>query len=161
MDRLWSPWRYQYVSRAEPVAGCVFCNKPLDDDESALMLFRGTHNFVLLNLFPYTTGHLMVVPYEHVALLEELSEPAAIEMMQLTRVAVRKLRQVYHPEGLNLGMNQGACAGAGIAQHLHMHVLPRWTGDANFMTTIGETRVLPEDLSATWKRLAEAFRQTD
>jgi len=157
MDRLWSPWRYRYVSRAAAGEGCVFCQKPSQSDEEALILFRGTHNFVILNLFPYTTGHLMVVPYEHCAALEELSEKAAIEMMALTRRAVRCLKQVYRPSGLNVGMNLGECAGAGIAEHLHMHVLPRWPGDANFMTTIGETRVLPEDLGETWRKLSAAF----
>jgi ATP adenylyltransferase len=159
MDRLWSPWRYRYVSRTAPADGCVFCNKPSESDEEGLILFRGQHNFVLLNLFPYTTGHLMVVPYEHTALLETLSPDTAIEMMALAQRAVDCLKRVYRPAGLNLGMNLGECAGAGIAEHLHMHVLPRWPGDANFMTTIGETRVMPEDLGETWRRLSAAFHE--
>ncbi len=159
MDRLWSPWRYRYVSRAAVSDGCVFCQKPQQTDAEALILFRGRLNFVILNLFPYTTGHLMVVPYEHSAVLEELGERTAIEMMALTRRAVGCLKRVYKPSGLNVGMNLGECAGAGIAQHLHMHVLPRWPGDANFMTTIGETRVMPEDLSDTWQRLSAAFQE--
>ncbi len=157
MDRLWSPWRYRYVSHANPDATCIFCSKPSGGDEAGLVLYRGVHNFVLLNLYPYTNGHLMVAPYEHVADLERLSGEAAIEMMALTQQAVGHLKAVYRPQGVNLGMNLGECAGAGIAGHLHMHVLPRWFGDANFMTTVGETRVLPEDLGETWRKLRAAF----
>jgi ATP adenylyltransferase len=160
MDRLWSPWRYRYVSRTTAPEVCVFCSKPDEDDEAGMILFRGRRNFVILNLFPYTTGHLMVVPYEHCATLEDLSEETAIEMMALTRRAVSCLKRVYRPSGLNVGMNLGECAGAGIAEHLHMHVLPRWPGDANFMTTVGETRVMPEDLGETWRRLSAAFHET-
>jgi ATP adenylyltransferase len=161
MDRLWSPWRYRYVSRAAASdEGCVFCNKPGESDEDGLILFRGRRNFVILNLFPYTTGHLMVVPYEHCAALEDLGEETAVEMMALVRRAVTCLKQVYRPAGLNVGMNLGECAGAGIAEHLHMHVLPRWPGDANFMTTVGETRVMPEDLGETWRRMSAAFHET-
>jgi ATP adenylyltransferase len=159
MDRLWSPWRYRYVSRAPAAGGCVFCHKPGEGDQEGLILFRGLRNFVILNLFPYTTGHLMVVPYEHCAALEDLGEDTANEMMALTRRAVSCLKRVYLPSGLNVGMNLGECAGAGIAEHLHMHVLPRWTGDANFMTTVGETRVMPEDLRDTWRRMSAAFHE--
>jgi ATP adenylyltransferase len=160
MDRLWSPWRYRYVSRTSAGEDCVFCSKPGENDADALILFRGRRNFVILNLFPYTTGHLMVVPYEHCAALEDLSEETVIEMMELTRRAVSCLKRVYRPAGLNVGMNLGECAGAGIAGHLHMHVLPRWPGDANFMTTVGETRVMPEELGETWRRLSAAFHET-
>lgn len=135
----------------------MFCNKPNESDEEGLILFRGQRNFVILNLFPYTTGHLMVVPYEHAAELDGLDPETTIEMMRLAQHAVSCLKRVYRPEGLNLGMNLGECAGAGIAEHLHMHVLPRWKGDANFMTTVGETRVMPEDLGDTWRRMREAF----
>lgn len=158
MDRLWSPWRYRYVSKATPEDACIFCSKSSEArDEENLILHRGTHNFVLLNLYPYTTGHLMIAPYAHVAQLDELGEDAATELMKLTQQAVRHVRSVYRPHGLNVGMNLGECAGAGIAGHLHMHVLPRWPGDANFMTTIGETRVMPEELPETWRRLRTAF----
>lgn len=126
-------------------------------DEESLIVFRGEHNFVVLNRFPYTSGHLMVVPYRHVPDLAGLSEAAANELMGLTRAAERHLRAIYRPDGLNLGMNIGESAGAGIAGHIHMHVLPRWTGDANFMTTVGQTRVLPEELDVTWRRLRSAF----
>ncbi|MBN9658898.1 MAG: HIT domain-containing protein [Acidobacteria bacterium] len=159
MDRLWSPWRYRYVSKASQSDACIFCVKSGEQrDEENLILHRGLHNFVLLNLYPYTTGHLMVAPYAHIASLEDLPEETSAELMQLTRAAVRHLRAVYRPQGLNAGMNLGECAGAGVAGHLHMHVLPRWAGDANFMTTIGETRIMPEELPETWRKLAAAFR---
>jgi len=159
MDRLWSPWRYRYVSKATPADACIFCAKCAEQkDEENLIVHRGRHNFVLLNLYPYTTGHLMVAPYAHIASLDELPPEAAAELMELTQAAVARLRAVYRPQGLNLGMNLGECAGAGIAGHLHMHVLPRWPGDANFMTTIGETRVMPEELPETWRKMSEAFR---
>jgi ATP adenylyltransferase len=126
-------------------------------DEESLIVYRGAHNFVVLNRFPYTSGHVMVVPYRHTADLAGLDEAEASELMALTRGSERHLRATYRPDGLNLGMNIGESAGAGIAGHIHMHVLPRWTGDANFMTTVGRTRVLPEELDVTWRRLKEAF----
>ena len=128
-----------------------------DQDEQTLIVFRGRHNFVVLNRFPYTSGHLMVVPYQHTPDLAGIDEATANEMMALTRAAERHIRAVYHPDGLNLGMNIGESAGAGIAGHVHMHVLPRWSGDANFLSTVGETRVLPETLDVTWRRLTDAF----
>jgi ATP adenylyltransferase len=128
-------------------------------DEENRIVYRGERNFVILNLFPYTSGHLMVAPYEHVASIEEASEETAIEMTLLVRQAVRHLRAVYRPRGLNLGMNIGECAGAGIAGHIHMHVVPRWPGDANFMSVVGETRVMPEDISETYSKLKAAFAQ--
>ena len=155
---MWSPWRYRYVSTASSQEGCIFCAKSAaDHDEENHIVYRGERNFVILNLYPYTNGHLMVAPYEHVASIEDASEQTAVEMMQLVRSAARHLRAVYHPQGLNLGMNIGECAGAGIAGHIHMHVLPRWLGDANFMTVVGETRVMPEDLPETYRKLKEAF----
>lgn len=158
MDRLWSPWRYQYVSQAAPGSGCIFCEKASGtDDEHNFVVHRAKKNFVLLNLYPYTTGHVMIAPYEHVASLEDASEETLVEMMLLTRLTAKHLRAVYRAQGLNLGMNLGECAGAGVAGHIHMHALPRWTGDANFMTAVGETRVLPEDLGETYRKLARAF----
>ncbi len=168
MDYLWSPWRYRYVSSAAPASsasssseagGCLFCVKAVSSDDSEnLVALRGEHNFILLNLYPYTSGHLMIAPYAHVASLQD-AEPAALEeMMHLARRADTALRQLYKPDGMNLGMNLGACAGAGVAGHIHMHVLPRWCGDASFMTTVSETRVLPEELPVTWERLREALR---
>jgi ATP adenylyltransferase len=161
MDHLWSPWRYRYVSKAEEPEGCIFCLKPRQNrDAQNMILYRGTHCYVILNLYPYTTGHLMVVPFTHVAMLEDASKETLQELMELTAAASRHLRSVYKPKGLNIGMNLGECAGAGIAGHLHMHLLPRWPGDVNFMTAIGETRVLPEDLETTYQRLSRAFAGT-
>jgi ATP adenylyltransferase len=128
-----------------------------NSDQETLIVFRGRHNFVVLNRFPYTSGHLMVVPYAHVADLTNLDDETATELMALTRASERHIRSTYKPDGLNLGMNIGESAGAGIAGHIHMHVLPRWRGDANFLSTIGETRILPEELDITWQRLSKAF----
>ncbi len=157
MDRLWSPWRYRYVSK-KGLKECIFClNSSLNDDKTHYILHRAEKNFVLLNLYPYTSGHLMIAPYAHVPSLSE-SEPTALqEMMLLAQRAEAALRKVYNPSGFNVGLNIGESAGAGIAGHIHMHVLPRWLGDANFMTTIGETRVMPEDLETTYAKLLEAF----
>src|SRR4051812_11298472 len=130
MDRLWSPWRYRYISASEPAEGCIFCIKSKEDrDPENLIVYRGKLNFVLLNLYPYTSGHLMIAPYAHVATLEECDEAAAGEMMFLTRRAQRHLRESYSAPAFNLGMNIGSAAGAGVAGHIHMHVLPRWPGD--------------------------------
>jgi ATP adenylyltransferase len=160
MDRLWTPWRYAYVSKAAPVNGCVFCEKAApDNDEENLVVYRGELNYVLLNLYPYNNGHIMVAPYEHVATLEAVAEEAVIEMMRLARHAESILRRIYRPQGINLGMNIGQCAGAGVAGHIHLHLLPRWPGDVSFMTTVGETRVVPEDLQTTWQKLRAEFTQ--
>lgn len=157
MDYLWSPWRYQYVSREAP-RECIFCLKAAEQrDPENLVLARARHNFVLLNLYPYTTGHLMIAPYRHVASLAEADPGALEEMIRLAQLAEAALGEVYRPKGFNLGMNIGECAGAGVAGHIHMHVLPRWPADSNFLTTIGETRVLPEDLATTYRRLLPAF----
>jgi len=162
VDYLWSPWRYQYLTSPQEAEGCIFCAIAVDDhDERNLIVYRGSHNFIVLNLFPYTSGHLMVVPFAHAAELCQLDEDAATEMMALTRLAERRLRAIYRPDGLNVGMNIGKSAGAGIAGHIHMHVLPRWHADANFMTTIAETRVLPEDLHVTWRRVHDALMAAD
>lgn len=136
----------------------MFCSMAAENrDEENLIVHRGTHNFIVLNRFPYTSGHIMVVPFLHVDKLIAVAEPVVVEMMQLARLAEGLIRDVYKPDGLNIGMNIGESAGAGIAGHIHMHVLPRWSGDSNFMTTVSETRVLPEDLGVTWKRLSDAF----
>ena len=120
-------------------------------------MHRGRLNFVLLNLYPYTNGHLMIAPYAHVATIEEASEETLADLMALTRRAAGALRSAYRPQGLNIGMNVGECAGAGVAGHIHMHVLPRWFGDTNFMTAVGETRVMPEDLRTTWQKLRDSY----
>jgi ATP adenylyltransferase len=159
MEHLWSPWRYRYVSKAQPTDSCIFCEKAAQrSDAENHVLYRGDLNFVILNLYPYTSGHLMVAPYAHVPTLEAAGNDALAEMMQLTCLAEKHLRAVYKPQGLNIGMNIGECAGAGVAGHIHMHVLPRWAGDSNFMTTVGETRVMPEELAVTYQRLSAAFR---
>jgi ATP adenylyltransferase len=159
LDYLWSPWRYSYLTALKNPEGCIFCAMADDSahDREHLIVFRAERNFIVLNRFPYTSGHLMIVPYMHVPDLAGMDEATASEMMLLTRAADRKLREVYRPDGLNVGMNIGESAGAGIAGHIHMHVLPRWTGDANFMTTVGQARILPEELDTTWGRLTEAF----
>jgi ATP adenylyltransferase len=155
VDHLWSPWRYRYVTAGKQPAGCIFCAMAAgSDDASALVVHRAQFNFVVLNRFPYTSGHLMVVPYVHTSTLEA-TEPAALtELILLSRLAERHLRAAYRCSGLNLGFNIGESAGAGVAQHIHFHVLPRWAGDANFMTAVGETRVMPEDLSETYRKLS-------
>ena len=158
MDYLWSPWRYQYVSKASHDPGCIFCVKGAEDrDEANHIVHRGAHNFIILNLYPYSTGHLMVAPYEHVATLEAAPEAALDEMIQLARQAEIHLRAIYSPQGLNLGMNLGESAGAGVPGHIHMHVLPRWVADANFASVVGETRILPETLEVTWGRMREVL----
>jgi ATP adenylyltransferase len=159
MDYIWTPWRYHYVSRSWDSGECVFCVAARTaQDRDCLVVHRAERNFVILNRFPYTSGHLMVVPYEHAASLEQIADETLVEMVRLARESEKRLMAVYKPEGLNLGMNLGHSAGAGIAGHLHLHILPRWAGDTNFMTVVGETRVLPEDLEVTWERLSSAFR---
>jgi len=158
LDRLWNPWRFQYVSQEKKSEGCIFCDLPKEGkDEENLIVHRATFNYVILNRYPYTTGHLMVVPFKHTDSLLGIDDAAARELFELVRIADGKLRGVYRPRGMNLGMNQGEAAGAGIAEHIHMHVLPRWIGDANFMTVIGETRILPEELSETYRKLKAVF----
>jgi ATP adenylyltransferase len=158
MDYLWSPWRYQYISKGDQSQGCLFCDKAAArDDRENFVVSRAEHNFVLLNIYPYTTGHVMIATYAHVPTLDEAAEPALAEMIGLARKAESLLRLVYRAPGFNIGMNIGACAGAGVTGHIHMHVLPRWPGDANFMTTVSETRVLSEDLAATFEKLHKAF----
>jgi ATP adenylyltransferase len=158
MDHLWSPWRYQYVSKAGPPAACIFCTKATEQrDRENYVLYRGSRNFVILNLYPYSTGHLMVAPYEHLASLGVAPIETVEEMMRIARMSEIHLRAVYNPHGFNIGMNLGESAGAGVPGHLHLHVLPRWSGDTNFMTTVGETRVVPEILDVTYEKLKKSF----
>jgi ATP adenylyltransferase len=158
MDYLWTPWRYAYVSGIEKTTGCVFCDAAKGaDDAKAFVVYRGKSCFVILNAFPYTNGHVMVVPYEHLDELQKLPAEAATEMMALSQRMETVLRELYHPDGINLGMNIGKAAGAGIAGHIHMHVLPRWVADANFLSVVGETRVLPEALDVTWEKMRNAM----
>lgn len=168
MDYLWTPWRYAYVKSADSTFGCVFCailqestssdaEVQATADRKHFIVHRGRECFVILNSFPYNAGHVMVIPYAHLDELQKLSTSAAHEMMDLAQRVETVLRQLYNPDGVNLGMNIGKAAGAGVAGHIHMHVLPRWTGDTNFMTVVGETRVLPETLDTTWERMKAAF----
>jgi ATP adenylyltransferase len=158
MDYLWTPWRYTYIKSAADAQGCIFCDKPKEnDDEKNLIVYRGQKCYIILNAYPYTSGHIMVVPFAHEDRIQMLDSETANEMMALTQKTEGVLRELYSPEGINLGMNIGKAAGAGIAGHVHMHVLPRWTADSNFMTVVAETRVLPEDLATTYKRMQNKF----
>ncbi len=190
MDRLWTPWRYAYITGADAKVRrkgvpasldgwpadrdlhCVFCNMiaameyaiehgmEREEAEKAIhLVWRGRTCYVCLNAFPYGTGHVLIVPYEHVDSLAGLAEETAQEMMQTMQRMEACLREVYRPDGLNMGINLGEAAGAGVADHLHVHALPRWSGDTNFMTIVGETRVLPETLDTTWSKLREAIRK--
>lgn len=155
---MWTPWRSKYIQGERVESGCIFCNAAAaSDDVAALVVFRAPTCFVLLNRYPYTSGHLMIAPYAHVSRLNQVGVEVAAEMMVHARRAEEILESVYRPGGINLGMNLGEAAGAGIEQHIHLHVLPRWQGDANFMTTVGDTRVLPELLDDTYKKLKAAF----
>ena len=188
MDYLWTPWRYPYLVDADPGGRkgvpealaawtgdchCVFCNliaatrfaveqggSAVDADRAANIVLRAEHSFIVLNAFPYSSGHVMIVPYDHQESLASLDRSTAHEIMTLAQRTDAVLRQVYTPDGINMGLNLGKAAGAGVAGHLHMHVLPRWLGDSNFMTVIAETRVLPETLEATWERLREGFARS-
>ena len=185
MDQLWTPWRFAYVTNADGAprpgipkslsaypgdSGCVFCNlvaavdhaiangMAADEAEMAAgLVLRARHCYICLNAYPYTSGHIMIVPYAHLDRISAMPQDAAHEMMDLAQRSEQALEQLYRPDGLNFGLNLGKAAGAGVAGHLHLHALPRWAGDTNFMTTVAETRVLPEDLSMTWKRMREAF----
>ncbi|HEX5236259.1 MAG TPA: HIT domain-containing protein [Silvibacterium sp.] len=186
MDHLWTPWRYSYITDESDARkgvpselsgwtgdhGCVFCNiiaavdyaidhgTPPDEAERiAGVVVRGKSVFVCLNRYPYNSGHIMVVPYEHQASLAALPRGTAHELMDMAQRTEQAFAQVYHPDGINLGLNLGKAAGAGVAMHLHLHAVPRWQGDTNFMTVTAETRVLPEELSVTWQRLREAFNR--
>lgn len=165
MDVLWSPWRYDYIKSGEgksPAAkegDCVFCSilkSPVSDEEK-FILHRAGHNFVILNIYPYVSGHLMIVPFAHLADLDLAAKEITDEMMDLTKRCQTALREIYQPNGMNLGMNFGKAAGAGVAEHFHLHILPRWIGDVNFMTAIGQTRTIPESLHTTYEKLKEKF----
>ncbi|GBC91003.1 AP-4-A phosphorylase [bacterium HR14] len=161
-ERLWAPWRLQYVSNAGKTAGegCIFCTKPAEQqDAENLILWRSTYCFALLNLYPYTSGHTMVAPYRHTADIADLTPDESLDLWQLMQKCVRAIQQVYKPDGFNIGFNLGRAAGAGIEGHLHLHIVPRWHGDTNFMTTIGEVRVLPESLEQTYARLKTALEE--
>ncbi len=156
---LWAPWRMEYIL-GEKSDGCVFCDKPaLDDDREALIVHRGQHCYVILNYYPYNNGHLMVVPFRHVAELEDLTAEERIELIDLTALSLEVLKKAISPHGFNLGLNLGSVAGAGVSGHVHLHVVPRWEGDTNFMPVIGHTKVVNEGLWETWDKLAPLFRE--
>jgi ATP adenylyltransferase len=161
MERLWSPWRARYIasgvdSQRDECVLCLIAQHP-EDDEKNFILHRSQHGFVVLNLYPYISGHLMIVPYLHTSEFDSMPKEITDELMDLAKRSQTALREVYSPSGFNLGMNLGAAAGAGIADHLHIHLLPRWAGDTNFMTPVAETRVLPEDLETTYSKLRPKF----
>ena len=159
-ERIWAPWRLDYVKDAakDVEAGCIFCAKPAeDDDEANLIVHRGEHCFVILNLFPYTNGHLMVTPYRHASSIADLDPETIVELMGLGQQAIRILDESYAPHGYNVGFNQGRVAGAGVEHHIHMHVVPRWGGDTNFMPVLADTRVMPQTLEQSYETLRGAF----
>jgi ATP adenylyltransferase len=156
-ERLWAPWRLEYI-KGPKTDECIFCSKPeLGDDESALIVHRGERCYVILNAYPYNNGHVMVTPFEHKPSIEELDEPTLLELMTLAKRSLGVLRDEYAAEGFNLGINQGKIAGAGVENHVHLHVVPRWGADTNFMPVIADTRVLPQSLADSWKALSPRF----
>lgn len=151
----------EYIENHDKEEGCVFCNaQAMEDSAESLIAFRGERAYVILNRYPYTGGHLMVVPLEHKAILEELDPQTRAEMMELTARCMTILRNLYKPQGFNMGANIGEAAGAGVKDHVHIHIVPRWKGDTNFMSALGETRVIPEDLEVTYQRVKDAFQKT-
>ena len=159
LERLYTPWRLAYVTGSAKASGCVFCAALASEDADPLIVRRGSTCFVILNLFPYNNGHLMVVPNRHIATLVDARPDELREMMEMTRLSEIALREAFNPEGINVGINLGKAAGAGILEHLHIHLVPRWTGDTNFMTIIGQTRVLPQELPVTADRLRPIFER--
>jgi ATP adenylyltransferase len=158
MKHLWAAWRMKYISKSDPETGCVFCNaQGKTDNAENLIVARRTAAFVILNKFPYTSGHVMVVPFVHVDSLEQLDAPIRAEMMELVTRATVVLRKVYKPQGFNIGINIGSAAGAGVPGHIHIHIVPRWGGDTNFMSTIGGVRVLPEELEESYRRIKKGW----
>ncbi len=157
---LWAPWRIEYIENADRPPGCIFCLKPREaDDRANLITCRGKSAFVILNRYPYNNGHLMVVPRRHTAELSDLADDEKLELVELLIASQRALTEVMRPQGFNIGMNLGRCAGAGIAEHLHFHVVPRWNGDTNFMPVLGHTKVVSEGLEQTWAKLVKAFNK--
>ena len=157
MQHIWAPWRMEYIQMKKP-KGCILCGKPKQDkDAENYILYRGDKNFVIMNSYPYNPGHLMIVPYRHIASLEELTDEERHEHFDIVSQSIRVLRQVFNPGGFNLGINIGKVAGAGIADHIHTHVVPRWQGDTNCMTVISDVRVIPEALAETYQKLKGKF----
>jgi ATP adenylyltransferase len=160
MERIWSPWRMDYIQQHTDTSGCIFCLAlEQNDGTNNLILHRSSKAFVILNRYPYTSGHLMVVPFAHQPSLELLDTETRYDMMDMVAKAIKVIRYVYQPDGLNLGANIGEVAGAGVAEHVHIHLVPRWAGDTNFMSTVAGARVLPEDLNQTYQRLFEGWKK--
>lgn len=160
MDRIWAPWRMSYLKNPKKEKGCIFCLKPRrKNDRENMILHRGRKTFVMMNLYPYSNGHLLVSPYRHLGSLEKLDPSTLLEMMTTVQMAMRALRRVFKPDAFNMGVNQGREAGAGIAAHIHFHIVPRWNGDTNFMPVLAETRVIPENLKSTYETLSPFFGQ--
>ena len=159
--RLWAPWRMVYLRGERKEDGCIFCNRikaPAERDRENLVLFRGERAFVIMNRYPYTSGHLMVAPVEHIADIEALDDDTSLEIFNLIKRSVAVLKQAYSPHGFNIGANLGECAGAGIKDHIHFHIVPRWSGDTNFMPVLGEVRVVSQALEETYDELIKFFR---
>lgn len=160
MEYISAPWRKEYVRRISKTSGCIFCQAlKSKDDKGAFILFRGAHNFVVLNKYPYTSGHLMIAPYKHLSSFERAKKESTDELTDLLKLSLKVLRKKYCPQGFNTGMNLGKCAGAGVADHYHLHVIPRWTGDSHFMPIVGETKVMIEDLETTYDQLFPLFQK--
>ena len=161
MENLYSPWRIDYILQ-ENEDGCIFCKKPSEnDDKNLLILKRGEYTYIIMNLYPYNNAHLIVVPYSHKSNLSELKDTEMLEMFKMVQLSEQVLTKVYHPDGFNIGLNLGKVAGAGIADHLHIHIVPRWLGDTNFISTIGQTRVIPERIEDTYNKLKYEFSKED
>ena len=161
MENLWAPWRIEYILSKKP-AGCIFCDKPAENkDEENLILHRGRYHFIIMNAFPYNNGHMMVVPFRHTATLSAWAAEEQQEMMQLADLAVELLRKTMRPDGFNLGINMGIVGGAGVADHIHLHIVPRWNGDTNFMPVLSDTRVISEHLRATFGMLKKALAEME
>ena len=158
MKQLWAPWRLSYLQGETPkLDECVFCAKQHADDLVEHILYRGQYSYIVLNRYPYNNGHMMIVPFQHTGFIEDLDEKTLLEVMQLLQHALGILRKIYNPDGFNVGINEGSAGGAGIAEHIHMHIVPRWDGDSNYMTVIGGTRVIPQTLDDTYNALAPHF----
>jgi ATP adenylyltransferase len=158
--QLWAPWRLEYIRSADEQPGCVFCTAAAGDDEEMLVVHRGQQAFVLLNKFPYASGHFMVAPYRHTGEFGELGDEEVVEMHRLASQGIGALAETFAPQGYNLGWNLGRIAGAGVVDHVHLHVVPRWAGDTNFMPVLADVKVLPEHLAETRRKLAEAWPKT-
>lgn len=160
MEYISTPWREEYVKNIYKMTECIFCRAlKLKDDRKAYILYRGTHNFIMLNKFPYTPGHLIIAPYRHIASFERAKKEITDEMTDILKLSLKALKKKYHPHGFNTGMNLGKSAGAGVADHYHLHVIPRWVGDSNFMPLVGKTKVTLEDLNTTYDRLLPVFQK--